>query len=105
MGSLVFMQLLFQQVGKVGLAITTSSLEADVDPVVTVLIVLPDELIEQTEFKKMLYPCATDGDGWEVKVSSFTFHVLGGGDSSYCSVEGGATVTAATVANCQTSLA
>lgn len=56
---------------------------------------LPYQLVEQTVFEKVFYPLATDGDGWEMEDGSFAFHVLGGGDSSYCSVEGGATVTAA----------
>lgn len=75
--------------------IIADALEGNVDPVVAVFVVLPYKLVEYTEFEKMLYPLATDSDGWEVKVGSFAFHVLAGGGSSYSSVEGGATVAAA----------
>ena len=46
--------------------VATYALEGDVDPVVTGFFVLPYQLVEQSVFEKMLYPCATDGDGWEV---------------------------------------
>lgn len=79
------------------MAVSPITLEGNMDPVVTGFIMLPYQLVEQAVFEKMFYPLTTDGDGWEVKVSSFTFHVLAGGNSSCCSVEGRATVTATDV--------
>ncbi len=75
-------KLLFQQIRNVGLAILADALEGNVDPVVTGFVVLPYQLVEQSVFEKTLYPLATDGDGWEMQVGSFAFHVLAGGGSS-----------------------
>lgn len=88
-------KLLFQQIRNVGLAILADALEGNVDPVVTGFVVLPYQLVEQSVFEKTLYPLTTDGDGWEMQVGSFAFHVQAGGESSNCSVEGGATIATA----------
>ena len=55
-------KLLFQQIRNVGLAILADALEGNVDLVVAGFVVLPYQLVEQTVFEKMLYPCATDGE-------------------------------------------
>ena len=54
--------LLLQQIAKISLAILADALEGNMDPVVAGFVVLPYQLVEQTVFEKMLYPCATDGE-------------------------------------------